>query len=455
MSKRREKVFVLGLDGVSFDVLERVSHATPHLREVLKYGARSVMTSTLPPWTPPAWTSIFTGVNPGKHGIYGFQKVTKGKDGFIVRPYCSRDVAVPFLHEALGFWGRKAVAVNIPLTWPAKPRRIARGNAVVVSDWAGPEVVSNARLPNQVIGRLKHALSPVTGKDEGSRKKIKGKAEAFVLAVTHLMDEVDWDAFILVYPFTDWVMHDNPEFFKSRPDGLSTAPFLLADELLRHALERVDKIIIVSDHGFTLCPTMLNVPYHLIRAGFRNPSMRDAVNVGNVVVNPKLVRLVRRVEPLRRLARKLVLGISKGRRVIPYDRFKVVMPDAGVIYTAPGFKDKVKEVLAEMKNVDVVEGKDIYWGWRIGGAPDLIVDTVPSYCVNVGEETPEGKENTGHAPHGVFVLYGDPMVSEYPPFMRPWDVGNALFVEAGIPPPSYGDLTQLRLGSVRKFNYAF
>ena len=46
-------------------------------------------------------------------------------------------------------------------------------------------------------------------------------------------------------------------------------------------------------------------------------------------------------------------------------------------------------------------------------------------------------------------------VPEYPPFMRPWDVGNALFAEAGIPPPSYGDLTHLKLGSVRRFNYAF
>jgi len=454
---KREKVFVLGLDGVSYGVLERVARGMPFTRRVMRYGVRSVMVSTTPPWTPPAWTSIFTGVNPGKHGVYSFQKVVKGGRGFVVRPYHYGDVGVPFLHEALGFWGRKVVAVNVPLTYPARPRRVARGNALVVSDWSGPEVVSNATLPESIMLSLRRTLQkPVTGRDDAAKRVIREYASSFTLAVKELMERVDWDVFIVVYPFTDWVMHDNPSFFS---DGglsdLDLAPFIWADVLLEGASEYAGKLIVVSDHGFTRCPSIVNVPYHLIKAGFSNPLMRGAVSVGRFSLSPKLASLARCLGPVRRLLREAVLRLGGGERVVPYSNYGVIVPDTGVVYAAPGNEERVKAVLEGIDGVKVVDGKDVYWGKAVGTAPDYVVDTTPSFCVGNGDDAPCREDGTSHSPHGVFMFYGDAAGVNYPSFMRAWDAGNALFVEAGIPPPSYGDVSSLRLDGVLRFNYSF
>ncbi|MGH2748837.1 MAG: alkaline phosphatase family protein, partial [Actinomycetota bacterium] len=68
------KVLLLGLDGMTFSVLGPAFEAghMPRLQRLLEGGASGILTSTIPPYTPPGWTSIFTGVNPGRHGIFGF-----------------------------------------------------------------------------------------------------------------------------------------------------------------------------------------------------------------------------------------------------------------------------------------------------------------------------------------------------------------------------------------------
>lgn len=453
---RREKVFILGLDGVSEDILSSFGTTLPFIHSIIKYGAKSVMISTMPPWTPPAWTSIFTGVNPGKHGVFGFHKVIKGKDAFTLRPNTSRDVAVPFLHEALGMWGKKVLAVNVPITWPGKPRRVSRGNTVVVTDWVSPEIKSSHPLPDAIISKFRRALTPATGKTEESRIEIVRKAKAFVNALMNLVNDHDWNAVIAVYSFTDWVMHDNIEFFdSSKRDIHSTEVFVLADEFLKAMYERFDKVVIVSDHGFTLCPSMVNVPYHLIKAELGNPNMREVVNVGHVVIPKTIVRLVKRFRRLRSIARKVAIKTSGGVRVVPYRDCKAVMPDVGAIYVAPNHEDDVKEVLEGIDGVDVLSGKELYWGGLTHLAPDFIVNPAPSYCVNTGEHAPLSKPNTGHSPHGIFAVWGDTRL-KYPLFMRPWEVGNALFVEVGAPPPKYGDYGVLgpQIEGLMRFNYA-
>ena len=69
-----KRVLLLGLDGMTYSVLEPAFEAghMPVFQRLLERGASGVLTSTVPPYTPPGWTSIFTGVNPGKHGIFGF-----------------------------------------------------------------------------------------------------------------------------------------------------------------------------------------------------------------------------------------------------------------------------------------------------------------------------------------------------------------------------------------------
>ncbi|MDQ3771827.1 MAG: alkaline phosphatase family protein, partial [Actinomycetota bacterium] len=59
------KTLLLGLDGVTFSILNPAFEAghMPNLKALFERGTSGVLTSTVPPYTPPGWTSIFTGVN--------------------------------------------------------------------------------------------------------------------------------------------------------------------------------------------------------------------------------------------------------------------------------------------------------------------------------------------------------------------------------------------------------
>ena len=68
------KVFVLGLDGATWDLLKPLAEAghLPNLSRLMANGASGVLGSVFPPLSPVAWTGIMTGKNSGKHGVFEF-----------------------------------------------------------------------------------------------------------------------------------------------------------------------------------------------------------------------------------------------------------------------------------------------------------------------------------------------------------------------------------------------
>src|SRR5262245_33119634 len=72
----RAPVVVIGLDGADFDLILPWVEAgdLPNLKKFLDGAAVGKLTTVYPILSPVCWTSAFTGVNPGKHGIYDFQK---------------------------------------------------------------------------------------------------------------------------------------------------------------------------------------------------------------------------------------------------------------------------------------------------------------------------------------------------------------------------------------------
>ena len=114
------KVLLLGLDGITYSVLEPAFDAghMPRYKALLDRGAQGILTSTVPPYTPPGWTSIFTGVNPGKHGIFGFTLGNvQRKDGLVRLDR----VKAPALWNAANAQGTRVGLFNIPMTYPPPP----------------------------------------------------------------------------------------------------------------------------------------------------------------------------------------------------------------------------------------------------------------------------------------------------------------------------------------------
>lgn len=65
---------VIGIDGGEWAVIDRLIEEgrLPHIAALREEGVAGNLESVTPPVSPPAWNSILTGTNPGKHGIFDF-----------------------------------------------------------------------------------------------------------------------------------------------------------------------------------------------------------------------------------------------------------------------------------------------------------------------------------------------------------------------------------------------
>lgn len=136
------KIILIGWDGATFDIILPMIEAgkMPNTARLMENGAWGNLDSTIPALTPTSWTSISTGVNPGKHGIY---------DSII---YSKKEQKVSFINATLRrarpVWsilserGRRVGVVNVPATYP--PDQV---NGFVISGMFTPSGVSDFIYP--------------------------------------------------------------------------------------------------------------------------------------------------------------------------------------------------------------------------------------------------------------------------------------------------------------------
>src|SRR5690606_2550886 len=72
----RPRMFVIGLDGATWDLIGpwMEQGELPNLAALREQSSWGTMNSVIPYLPPPAWTSAITGVNPGRHNIFDFQR---------------------------------------------------------------------------------------------------------------------------------------------------------------------------------------------------------------------------------------------------------------------------------------------------------------------------------------------------------------------------------------------
>ncbi|MFN2390032.1 MAG: alkaline phosphatase family protein [Actinomycetota bacterium] len=113
------RLIVLGWDSATFDVTGPLMDAgrLPALKELTTRGFAAPLRSTWPPMTDCAWTSAFTGRNPGAHGIFGSWYRAPG--AYECRYFSGRDRRVPALWEMTR--GVRHLVWNVPMTFPPEP----------------------------------------------------------------------------------------------------------------------------------------------------------------------------------------------------------------------------------------------------------------------------------------------------------------------------------------------
>ena len=82
-------------------------------------GSRCTLRSTIRPEGSLAWASFSTGVNPGKHSLFGFVRIEPGT--YRSRVLTAYDVKAPRFWQIAGQAGKRVGIINVPMTYPPEP----------------------------------------------------------------------------------------------------------------------------------------------------------------------------------------------------------------------------------------------------------------------------------------------------------------------------------------------
>ncbi len=251
------KVFVLSLEGIPRDFLvrHRTDGLLPQLGRLTEGAEILAMETVRPAVSLVAWASYMTGVNPGRHGIYGFLDRQPGSYELFVPN--GRNVPLPALWEVLSRGGKRVVVLNVPCTYPPRPV-----NGILVSCFLSPSL-EEAAYPADVARLLKgvNYRLDVDGRlgrtDRGAfladldvtlRKKFE--------VAFGLVEKEQWDFFHFHVMETDRVNHllwGEYEIPGSAGHDAFCSFYRTLDDLVGELAARLPRhcdLVLLSDHGF-------------------------------------------------------------------------------------------------------------------------------------------------------------------------------------------------------------
>jgi predicted AlkP superfamily phosphohydrolase/phosphomutase len=274
-NSRKPKVVILGIDGVPCSLLRdfTTNNVMPNLSSLLREGTLSEMYASIPEVSSTSWTTFMTGVNPGKHNIYGFMEL---------RPYSykfyfpnSDNIKSDTIWDILGRNGKRSIVINVPSTYPAKPL-----NGMLTAGFVSLDL-QKATYPDEAYQYLRSINYRMDVESHKASQSLELLAEDIDStfktrreAILHFYDNEEWDLFIGTITETDRLHHFLWSALEdsSHPlHGFFTNFYRQVDNLIGELTERCAKdtfFFIVSDHGFTAIKQEVYLNSFLKEMGF-------------------------------------------------------------------------------------------------------------------------------------------------------------------------------------------
>jgi predicted AlkP superfamily phosphohydrolase/phosphomutase len=264
MGERRPRVVVLGLDSVPPEFLfETYLPRMPALQKFLASAQFGTLRTIDPPITVPAWAVMFSGVDPGTLGIYGFRHRRPGtyNDTYTPTPQM---IPVPTLWDSLSRGGRRVAVIGMPPGFP--PPAV---NGLYVGDFLTPTTAPNGVYPASLRDEVQRVASGEYRYDVTYRTEDRPRIAKDLFEMTrrrwavarHLYAKEPWDLFALHEIGPDRLHHAFWKYFdplhpRHDPDPqfqeIANDYYALIDHELGEFLGGIDPestVLIASDHG--------------------------------------------------------------------------------------------------------------------------------------------------------------------------------------------------------------
>lgn len=257
------RLLLLGLDGADEGTLGAALHAgrMPRLAHVLR--GRAALPSTPIPITPAAWTTIYTGMNPGKTGVLTWQKFGADRRARTVN---GRDAGpLGFVHRLSGA-GKRVAFIGFPLTFP-----IDVPGAIVFPGWDAP--VGELTCNDPVWAKRAAALGYRPDELSIDEAVLAGHIRERFRLAAEIDAHIAWDVLGVYVAFIDHLGHRVGTGNAATPALLEIFDREFGSLLDRW--ERAPEVLVCSDHGFGRFSRAFAVSQWLEERGFLAYASRE------------------------------------------------------------------------------------------------------------------------------------------------------------------------------------
>ena len=458
---------IFGIDACTWEVLEYMFNRKmlPALGYIADEGITGKLRTTLPPLSPSAWNSIFTGLDVPSHKIVDFVRINSDY---------TLDVETEF-YRPWSLWtimedaGKRGVIFNVPFSKFAM--NLSPGT-VVFSGISGPlrasgRILNVDELENDVKKRFPDHWGEmflfsreafVTGIGDEYFKKFFARLRHTVRhreeIIDYLIKAVEPDYVIVVFSDVDMVQHYGWYWFeRARRDGeVEGNPLLevysLVDGVLLRLLENFGdgpRYYVVSDHGAGKVGANFAINAFLARAGVlslkkgakRFKRLYEVFNVwksrGVVSLSRRAVTTIYLLSPFKKFIQKLLINAGKNPIELPTSSFwdfvdwenttAVSYGMGGCVYLHDGrfsmgtlregerseVVERLKNILLEVDACREVHIPEFQESNKI--LPDVILEMREGYGIEldptISSDFSPFTGGSNHYPSGTFMVKGD------------------------------------------------
>lgn len=247
-----KRTLIIGIDGANWQLLNSLIEINqlPTLKKLKEKLNHSVLESTIPPLTGPAWITFATGKNPGEHGCFGFTLPEQDLD--TTKAIDASKIKTPTFYERLSANNQKCILVNLPGSYPPKTNNITVTSLLTRGDeFFFPK--EKREEYSKLLKNYKLVPDPKINQTGAFIRELLSIERARFKLGKKLFQQEEWLVFFYLFSASDWVNHKFYSDMLTNPKHPATVVYQHIDEYLGWFIENKDEdtnLIVMSDHGF-------------------------------------------------------------------------------------------------------------------------------------------------------------------------------------------------------------
>jgi len=266
------KVLVIGIDGMDKKLISKFEDDLPTIRKLKNKGTSLNLQTVFPPDSDTSWASVYTGLNPAKHGVLQFIDALEKSHKYLSEEIDNSTIRGKAFWDIAGDHEKK-VCILLPHigypVWPVNGVMVSRSSLkdhlmTYPESLAEKYDLSDLNTIKKFPGRKKYS-------NEYVNQHIKLVKDSMNFGLD-MYKKDNWDVFFIYSSALDVVPHffwnccdeDDPTYIGDNPHkDLIKNLYVLHDNYIQEFISLADEdttIIVHSDHGHGMRPIkMLNV----------------------------------------------------------------------------------------------------------------------------------------------------------------------------------------------------